>query len=325
VVAVAGLVGAPLRASADEVEGGEALLLRGLELRRQHDDVGALALFQRAYSLEPTPRCRAQIALAEQALGQWVAAETDLQAALAQADDAWVARHRAALEQALGFVATHLGWLLIESNVRGAEVAINGASVGATPMAKPARVVAGSVLVRVSAPGHAAVDRTVAVAASDHARDVVELSVHEERPWVPAPAAPLSVAAVPSATHEPLGPRAHAANGHGFVFWSGVALSSAGAVGLGIGAFFGVRVFVDKAARDQHCTSAGCDATGITFDGSARADATTSTVATIVGAAATAGGVVLIWKGAEKGRSPAVTLAPRVGPGGGGAQLVGVF
>jgi serine/threonine-protein kinase len=322
VVAVAGLVGTPFHASADDAENAESLVLRGLELRRQHDDVTALALFQRAYSLESTPRCRAQIALAEQSLGQWIAAETDLQAALAQADDAWIAQHRTALEQALGFVATHLGWLQIDSNVQGAEVAVNGASVGATPMAKPVRVATGSALVHVSARGYATVERTVKVEASDHAREFVELSVREERPRYPP--VPSVVAASPP-THEPLGLQAKPVSAHGPLFWSGVALSTAGAVGLGIGAFYGVRVFVDKAARDQHCSSAGCDSTGIAFDDRARTDATTSTVAVIAGAAAVAGGIVLLWKGIEGERSPAVALAPQVGPGGGGARLVGVF
>jgi serine/threonine-protein kinase len=321
---VAGLVGTPLRASADEAEDPEALILRGLELRRQRDDVTALALFQRAYSLESTPRCRAQIALAEQSLGQWIAAEKDLQAALAQADDWWIAQHRTTLEQALGFVTTHLGWLQIDSNVQGAEVAINGAGVGATPMAKPVRVVTGSALVRVSASGYAAVERTVTVEANDHTREFVELFVPEERPWYPPSVAP-SVIAAPPAAREPPDIRGPSVSGHGPLFWSGVALSTGGAVGLGVGAFYGVRVFVDKASRDQHCSSAGCDATGIAFDGRARADATTSTVAALAGAAAMAGGIVLVWKGIQAGRSPAVALVPQVGPGGGGAHFVAVF
>src|SRR2546422_8347826 len=50
---------------------------RGLELRKEDRDLDALAEFQLAYGIRPTSRVRAQIALAEQALGRWVVAESD--------------------------------------------------------------------------------------------------------------------------------------------------------------------------------------------------------------------------------------------------------
>src|SRR6185312_3741828 len=56
----------------------DALIDQGLELREHGKDADALALFERAYSASPTPRAKAQIALAEQALGRWAAAEKDL-------------------------------------------------------------------------------------------------------------------------------------------------------------------------------------------------------------------------------------------------------
>ena len=93
-LAAAALVSLAPPARADEPPDSEALIAHGLELRRQHEDASALADFRRAYALQPTPRCRAQIGLAEQSLGQWLPAETDLRAALSAADDPWSLKTR---------------------------------------------------------------------------------------------------------------------------------------------------------------------------------------------------------------------------------------
>ena len=79
-----------------------ALLREGIELRRAGRDAEALARFERAHAVEPSPRTLAQMGLAEQALGRWVRAEAHLRAALAPRDDAWIERNRAALDAARG-------------------------------------------------------------------------------------------------------------------------------------------------------------------------------------------------------------------------------
>jgi Tfp pilus assembly protein PilF len=71
-------------------EESNAAIARGVQLRQAGNDDEALAEFRRADQLMPSPRTKAQIALAEQALGQWVAAERDLRAALSTADDPWI-------------------------------------------------------------------------------------------------------------------------------------------------------------------------------------------------------------------------------------------
>ncbi len=56
----------------------DAILRKGNELRRVGRDREALAEFQRAARIANTARVNAQIALAEQALGLWVEAETHM-------------------------------------------------------------------------------------------------------------------------------------------------------------------------------------------------------------------------------------------------------
>src|SRR5438552_4906258 len=80
----------------------------GVQLRRERRDEEALAEFRRANTLAPTPRARAQMGLAEQALARWAEADADLRAALASKDDDWIARNRAELESALAIIDGHL-------------------------------------------------------------------------------------------------------------------------------------------------------------------------------------------------------------------------
>jgi len=135
---------------------------KGIQLRREHRDAEALAEFRRADQLNPAPRIRAQIGLAEQALAQWVEAEKDLKRSLSSQDDPWIRDHADALQKALAAIQQHLGSLSLEANVPGAEVWINGASVGTLPVAD-ARVVAGTVNVQVRSPGYQTALRAIDV------------------------------------------------------------------------------------------------------------------------------------------------------------------
>src|SRR5262252_3574984 len=109
-------------ASADDADDA---LARGIQLRREHRDADALEQFRRAYELRAAPRTRAQIALAEQALGQWTDAEKDLGDAMI-ADDPWIRGHAELLNGALAAIRRHLGTLLIETNAPQAELSVNG-------------------------------------------------------------------------------------------------------------------------------------------------------------------------------------------------------
>lgn len=158
-----------------QTERVDALIHEGVELRRSHRDLEALAVFRRAYDQSRGPRALAQMALAEQALGRWVEAEAHLLTALA-ATDPWIARSRATLEAALAVIGHHLGGLWIDGTVSGAEIYVEGQRVATLPMAGAARVVAGSVSVEVRAPGYESVTRLVTVPAGEEAREVVGLN-----------------------------------------------------------------------------------------------------------------------------------------------------
>jgi hypothetical protein len=157
------------RATGAEQPTDEDLIARGVALRKLGQDADALATFVVAYALRPSARAAAQIGLARQALGQWIAAERALLEALRASDDAWIAHRRTLLEQSLSAVQAHLGWLNVDSNVDEAEVWVAGELRGHVPTAGGIRVPAGEVEVTVQALPRAPLVRTLHVEANSTA------------------------------------------------------------------------------------------------------------------------------------------------------------
>ena len=207
VLAAATLGGAARAHAADGGGGGEEeALRRGFELREKGSDEAALAEFQRAYDLKKGARARAQMALAEQALGRWIDAEAYLTEALQQTRDPWIARNRPLLEQALGEIRQHVGSLELSGGTPGAEVRVNGRVAGKMPLDGPLRVEAGSVALEVRASGYLPVVRTINVPANGLAREPITLVAVSGPPNihpVPAMAPPAQVSADQSGAGAP--------------------------------------------------------------------------------------------------------------------------
>ena len=207
------LAGLPARA---QTPTADDLLKQGVEQRRHGDDAGALAAFQRAYTLTPTGHALAQEALAEQALGRWADAADHLRQALADATDAWVAKNHADLADSLATIEKHVGRLEILGGVAGAAVRVNGRAAGTLPLTGPITVEAGSVALDVSLAGYHPVDRTVSVSPEVLTRETIALVPETPAPVPTAPAAQ-TVAEAPAPRSGWLHSRAAVAFGVGTV------------------------------------------------------------------------------------------------------------
>jgi hypothetical protein len=147
-------------------------------------------VFQLAWRTSRAPRALAQVALAEQALGHWVGAEAHLVEALA-ARDPWVLSHLPVLQSALAEIRLHVGRLDVVGGPVDAEVVIDGAVVGALPLAAMLHVPTGSLTFTVRREGYIPVTRTVQVDARFPLRERVALA--PAAPVAPvAPVAPLA-------------------------------------------------------------------------------------------------------------------------------------
>jgi len=304
------------RADGDEVT---ALLLRAVELRRQHRNEEALAACDQAFAISPTPAVRANRALALQSLGHWVDAEREFGAALA-ADDPWIARNRASLEDAQRFVQQHLAWLTVDVDVDKADIRLDGEPL---PQGSPTRVVAGAAVLEVHAPGRIPDIRRVFLAPSEHVRQqigLVSLVAAPLPPVVPAVAVPGSVPPAPSHVDVAATPRAS------FPVWP-VALGATGVVALGAGVYFGIRTGQDKSDELAKCKGSVCAPTAANDYSDAQTSAAISTVAFGVGAASIAAGA-LLWllePKSTRAASRSFHVAPELGLRGGGLVLGGTL
>jgi hypothetical protein len=201
-------------------------------------------------------RALAQMALAEQALGRWVQAELDLGQAIGRTDDAWIARNKPLLSQALAEIQGNLGSLQLTGGVPGAEVFVNGARAGTLPLPKPLRVNAGNAALEVRAPGYLPSLRTVMVPRRGIDRETVTLVAVAAQPAL-APAASAD-GAVPTPALAASAPPA-AAEPDSHQGWSvrkkiGLAFGAAAVVSAAVGTTY---LFV-RDGRAQDFNNAGC-------------------------------------------------------------------
>ena len=283
-----------------EEEDAASLVRTGVQLRRDHRNEEALAAFTKAFDRSPTPTIRAQIALAEQALGRWLDAEKGLDAALST-PDSWITKNRPTLEEARTLIEGHLAWLRVDTNPDDAQVRF--ASQVLAP-GHETRVVAGSGELEVDAAGHTRETRRLLVGAGEHAHEQVSLT-----PIAAVAAEPVVPVATPlTALHD--GPPARSTG-------SLVGPASLGLVGvaaLGVGSYLGWRAIQAKEDEGRHCPSGRCDATALSDYNDAHGSSAASTVVFGIGLASMAGAATWWLLGAPGSPPRATASATRVFP-----------
>jgi hypothetical protein len=163
-------------AVAAPVDEANALIAKGNALRRAGDDLGALPLLQQAYKINPGPRTAVQLGMAEHALGRWADADQHLTEALKLPDDPWIKRNQKQIVESLRIAKSHVGRVEITGDPPGADVLVNGRTVGQLPLAQPIAVSAGNVDVEVRAPGYQSRMRTITVAGNQYQPVVIRLA-----------------------------------------------------------------------------------------------------------------------------------------------------
>jgi hypothetical protein len=100
----------------------------------------------------------------------------------------------------------------------------------------------------------------------------------------------------------------------------------AGVVGIGVGAFFGLKTSSTWADAQTHCTGLECDRTGVQLATDAKNAGTTSTIAFVAGGALLVGGAVLFFTApTNRSKGASGTTPVRVGVGPGSVVVGGSF
>lgn len=194
VLALALTLGGPTMALAAPASAdAEALITKGVELRRKGMHAEAYEAFQKAHAADPSPRTLGQLGLAEQTLKKWVDSELHLTQALASPDFPWVGRNRKPLEQALAAVRAHVGEIQV-TGPRGAKVRVDDRDVGTLPLTNAVRVAEGTTTVRVELEEHLPFERTLNVPGGGTL--TLDANLPPLKPALAEPLVPLGVAPV---------------------------------------------------------------------------------------------------------------------------------
>lgn len=291
----------------------------GIRLRAERRDAEALAQFRRAWEASQGPEARAQMALAEHALGQWVEAERDLAAALGSAGDPWITRHRPHLDAALAVIRQHLGSLEVRSATPGARASVNGGELVALPLSAPLRVVIGTVRVEVRAEGYEPSRRELDVRAGDDLVETFAL-VEAARPPVLAPVVAPSPVVVPVPVAVPVAVPAVEAPAHPLRAWGARLLVGAGGmlvVGAGALVWRELAAVEFNAPRQPTCELDSGASGGVaggplcaSLQGQAEAGRALAITGFAVGGALALGGAVMLLAAPRDVRRAGVTCAP---------------
>lgn len=277
----------------------EELISKGIALRNSNKNEEALAAFQAAHALAPSQRTFGQMGIAEASLRRWTDAEAHLAAALSGQPSPWTRKYKNLLEQTLGIVRSHIG----EVNVAGppgAELFVDGKSVGSLPLASPLRLSEGNVVLSARKDGYREDTRTVKVAGGQATAVSLELpSVVAVEP-MPAPSVGAPVGGV--------GSDGGAADSTATKRWLGY-----GALGVGLAA---VGVGIGWIVVDGQPT---CDPPAGAVCPRLRDTKTQGIVSVVAGSAVAALGAFVLWSNRRDGELSLAVLPT------GGLQVAGRF
>jgi hypothetical protein len=155
----------------------EAILKRGIQLRRDGQDEAALAVFQEAEAQAPNSvRVLLHVATAAQAASKWLLADEYLRKADQHKNDPYYVKYQNEIEEVKNITAQRVGHFRAVGEPSGAEVILNGQVVGTLPMENPKTLEAGTYVLEVNKPGFFRLRRPISVPGGVLTRETVELN-----------------------------------------------------------------------------------------------------------------------------------------------------
>jgi len=174
---VAAVLSVTSAARAQESAEVEAILRRGIQLRRDGQDEAALAVFQEAEAQAPNSvRVLLHVATAAQAASKWLLADEYLRRADLHKNDPYYVKYQGEIEEVKNITAQRVGHFRAVGEPSGAEVILNGQVVGTLPMENPKTLESGTYVLEVNKPGFFRLRRPISVPGGVLTRETVELN-----------------------------------------------------------------------------------------------------------------------------------------------------
>jgi hypothetical protein len=148
---------------------------RGADFYKDGNFDAALAEFAKAQQLAPNYRILYNIGQVQAERHDYVAAVRTLTDYLAQGGPELPEERRSQVQNEIVKLKTKISELSVKSNVAGAEVSVDGVSMGLLPLSTPILVSAGSRRITVSKRGYTTVERTFTVTGDEQAQVEVPL------------------------------------------------------------------------------------------------------------------------------------------------------
>ncbi|HTV24660.1 MAG TPA: PEGA domain-containing protein [Polyangiaceae bacterium] len=231
----------------------EALIQRGIQLRRNNSDEEALAVFLEAEKQDPTSvRVLLHVVTAAQAAGKWLLADSYMRKVTALESDPYYQRHADAIDVVRRSIAARVGTFQAQGGPDGASVRLDGQLVGTLPMTAPASIEAGAYLMEVHKPGYYRLRRNVTISGGVLTREPVELNRAVARGDLGAGAGTAGAAAAGDVGGEPVERSWWQSPAIG---WTFVGLGVASGVGSGIA--FATREDRVERWNDDRCIPRG--------------------------------------------------------------------
>ncbi|HET7539880.1 MAG TPA: PEGA domain-containing protein [Polyangiaceae bacterium] len=174
---------------------------RGVALYREGSFDAALAEFRRAYEIAPNYRILYNLAQVQVERHDSVAALALFQQYLQQGGNEIDAERRAQIERDMQSLRKRVADLTVESNVSGAQLAIDGVEAGTLPLTEPIQVNSGVRQLTLAKPGYQSVSRSVTIAGAEPLK--LSLSLEPLAGPTAVPPAPVAAAATQAPKKEP--------------------------------------------------------------------------------------------------------------------------
>lgn len=328
---------AAAEATPEQKASAEALFDQAIQAMKDGHYTDACPKLENSQRIDPGVGTLLYLGECYEKLGRTASAWATFREAESQAEATGQARRAKAAQDHIAKLEPELAYLTIEvaeatRALPGLHIKRDGVDAGSAIIGASVPLDPGPVKVDVTAPEHESFSVTVRLAPRARQTVVIPTLAVVDSPHTDAGPAPL---ATPSVTPGPAGqappPRplasppqpADEASPGGAQRGIGIAVGSAGIIGLAVGSYFGLAAISAEKKADRECTPTQCsEALGQSHSDDAHHDATISNITFAVGGGLLAAGVVIYLIAPSKSEH-ALGVTPLVAPGFAGLRLGG--